>query len=153
MSDIQRQGNDFRIVNGDLAVIENSDSVVQEVVERLQSFSHEWFLDEEGLPYFDEMVGKNVNAGHIKSIIFETVIKTRGVYALEDFELLYNTDTRSTIANLTIRTVYNEVRTVSIRDFGRLETIPDSVILDTSRLPVRDFTGDVIEDASASQPT
>ena len=45
MSDIQKNGNDFEIVNGDLKVIENSQRVVQSVIERLQSFSHEWFLD------------------------------------------------------------------------------------------------------------
>ena len=151
MSDIQRNGNDFKIVNGDLAVIENSDSVVQEVIERLQSFSHEWFLDEEGLPYFDELVGKNVNIGHIKSVVMDTVVRTRGVYALEDFELLFDTETRQTIANLTIRTVYNENRTITIPQFGQLDIVPDSVILDGGRLPIRDSTGDPLEDSSALQ--
>ena len=146
---MQRQGNDFKIVRGDLSVIENSDSVIQEVLERLQSFSHEWFLDEEGLPYFDELTGKNVNIGHIKSIIFETIVRTRGVYSLEEFELSYNTDTRSAIADITIRTVYNEYRSITIPDLGRLEIIPDSIILDSSRDPIRDKSGDELEDSSA----
>ena len=149
MSDIQRNGNDFRIVNGDLAVIENSDSVKQEVIERLQSFSHEWFLDEEGLPYFDELTGKNVNVGHIKSIILDTITNTNGVYSVEEFELLYDTESRTTIANIIIRTVYNENRSISLRDFGRLEMIPESVILDGAGFAIRDSTGDPLEDSSA----
>ena len=149
MSDIQREGNDFKIVNGDLAIIENSDSVKQEVIERLQSFSHEWFLDEEGLPYFDELTGKDVNTGHLKSIILDTVTNTNGVYSVEDFELLYDTETRTVTANLIIRTVYNENMSISIRDFGRIEMIPDSIILDGSGFEIRDSTGEPLEDSTA----
>ena len=148
MSDIQKNGNDFEIVNGDLKVIENSQRVVQSVIERLQSFSHEWFLDEEGLPCFHELTGKNIDISYVKTLLFETIVQTDGVYALEDFNFLYDTENRNAIVNFTIKTVYNENRTVVLKDFGRLDIIEDSVLLDTQRGVLRDSEQAFLRDSA-----
>ena len=140
MSDIQKSGNDFQIVDGDLVVIENSHRVAQEVVERLQSFAYEWFLDEEGLPYFEALTGKNRNISYLKNIILDTVTRTNGVHSVENFNINYDTVTRQINVELSIKTVYNEVTSIVIPSFGELQSIADStIILDRTSDAVRDL--------------
>ena len=151
MSDIQRAQNDFQIVNGDLLVIENSQSVVQEVIERLQSFAFEWFLDEEGLPYFEELVGKGNNISYLKNIILDTVTRTNGVHSVEDFDITYDTITRNTNVHITIKTIYDEVKSLTLKNFGQLETLADSsIVLDIKSQPIRDIRSSLIRDIRKS---
>lgn len=121
MSDILRNKNDFALVNGDLSVIEDSQSVVQEVVERLQSFAFEWFLDNEGLPYFEELTGKIRNISYIKTIIMKFITDTRGVSELLKLDIIYNTETRTFTLDIVIKTIYNENRSIKVDNFGIID--------------------------------
>ena len=75
-------------------------------------------------------------------------MQTDGVYALEDFNFLYDTENRNAIVNFTIKTVYNENRTVVLKDFGRLDIIEDSVLLDTQRGVLRDSEQAFLRDSA-----
>ena len=146
MSDILRDGNDIQIVDGDLKVIENSQSVVQLVRERLQSFAFEWFLDEDGLPYFQDLFGKIEDVEYAKTLISSTISSTEGVASVDRLNLLFDTDTRELMVEADITTVYNEVSSVVVSQFQAF--IRPDALVDTEGRALLDFSGDVLYDLS-----
>ena len=149
MRDVKRINNDFDLLNGDLQVIENAQSVIQSVVERLQSFAFEWFLDDDGLPYFQDITGKETDVDYIRGTILSTITRTPGVASVENLELIFNTDTRRVSVNADITTAYGELETISIDDFNEISTpqLGGSVWLDSLNNPITDTRGSAITDS------
>ena len=150
MSDIQRKDNDFYIIDGDLRVIDNTQSVVQYVIEKLQSFAFEWFIDDDGLPYFEHILQKKVNINYVENLISNAIINTDGVSTLDKLELFYNDETRGTELNFTMSTIFGETVSLNLPHLGSIpipET-PENAILDFRSDAIKDFRDDNILDLS-----
>ena len=76
MSDILRKNNDFVLINGDFKLVSGDNEVSQRVLERLRSFAGEWFLDDEGLPYLQEIFAKGEGLASAHALILDAVLKT-----------------------------------------------------------------------------
>ena len=71
---------DLSVRNGKLVRAYHSDSVRENVKQRLLTVHQEWFLDLSlGLPWFTELTGKNVVLDKIKSAVARTVVGTEKV--------------------------------------------------------------------------
>ena len=78
--------------NGDLALVEDGNEVVQHVKQRLDFQQGEWFLDESiGVPWLTDILGQSFlatndpNRAFAESIIKETILSTPGVTRLVTF--------------------------------------------------------------------
>jgi len=90
-----------------IAVLYDSDAVLQTVKTRLLLHYEEWFLDlSEGLPWFTELLKHNPDFSLIESRISETIINTDGVESLENIQLAFTPTTRVLIVNFTYIDVY-----------------------------------------------
>jgi hypothetical protein len=79
---------DLDIQNGQLVLIEGQEEIKQHLEQRLRAFLGEWFLDQSiGLPYFDDILKKNVISSEVESIFINEILSTPGVVRLLSFEL------------------------------------------------------------------
>ena len=143
--DILRQNNDFFICDGDFVITDDGTSVLQEVTERLQSFSNEWFLDAEGLPYLSDIWGKSVSYQVAYALILETIAETNGVAYVEDFRITLDTETRAYMVNCTFKTIYDSAESLEL---CISQSFDISSILDTQNEEVRDTAFDALRDTS-----
>lgn len=107
--DIKKKDNDFVLVNGDFQIVEETEETAQRVKERLQSYAYEFFINDEGLPYFEEMVGKGVDANRVESYITSVVNRTYGVRQIESLEFTYDTESRDTFITSEIQTSFGSL--------------------------------------------
>lgn len=79
---------DIDIQSGQLVLIEGQEEIRQHLEQRLRTFLGEWFLDQSiGLPYFDDILKKNVIASEVESIFINEILSTPGVVRLIEFTL------------------------------------------------------------------
>ena len=122
--DIRTKDNDFVFYNGDLQIIDGFNEVAQRVKERLQSYAFEFFLNDEGLPYFEEMTGKGVDANRVESLIISVINGTYGVRSIESLNFTYDTINRHTSITAQIQTIFDQ----GIEVQAILPTISDQII-------------------------
>lgn len=79
------------------------------VVDRLNLWLGTWFANtNEGMPYFEDMLGKK-DITYIESIIRMTILETTGVESMERFECYFNINTRQLMVEAVIKTQYGTV--------------------------------------------
>ena len=100
--------------NGDMVIGHGSadylkdspECVAQAVVTRLRLLRGEWFLDlTEGTPYAPAVLGKHTK-GTYDFAIRQRVLKTEGVTEIEEYESIFDGETRALTVNIRINTVY-----------------------------------------------
>lgn len=80
--------------------------VAQAVVTRLRLLRGEWFLDlTEGTPYAPAILGKHTRATY-DFAIRQRVLETEGVTDIEEYESMFDGETRRLTVNIRINTVY-----------------------------------------------
>ena len=80
--------------------------VAQAVVTRLRLLRGEWFLDlTEGTPYAPVVLGKHTRATY-DFALRQRVLETEGVTDIEEYESIFNGETRTLTVNIRINTVY-----------------------------------------------
>ena len=83
---------DMTITNGQITRAFNSEAIAQNVRERLLTIQQEWFMDlDQGLPWFSDLLGHNIDKDKIKGYILLSIAKTPGVETVETISL-YNAD-------------------------------------------------------------
>lgn len=108
--------NDLVIENNNLVLIDGADFVKQLLKERLQTFLGEWFLDIEiGIPYFQDILKKNVSLNTIANIFKNEILQTPGVIELEKFDLDYNENTRELSLSFAVRSLDGSI-TINIEE-------------------------------------
>ena len=86
---------DIDIENGQLVMVEGQEEIRQHLEQRLRSFLGEWFLDQTiGIPYFDDILKKNVIPSEVESIFINEILSTPGVVRLLTFDLTLDKDVR-----------------------------------------------------------
>lgn len=101
MSDLlQQDTNDLAIVNNTLAIIDGLQQVKQELMQRLQTISGEWFLDTSlGLPYLTDMTQKGLALTTVAQYFRNEINACPGVLAINELDLsLDNATRRLTVA-------------------------------------------------------
>lgn len=79
---------DLVIEDSDLALVGDLDSIVQDVRLRLGFFRGEWFLDqEEGVPYYEEILVKNPNPTAVREWFRRTIAGTPGIKEVLSLDL------------------------------------------------------------------
>lgn len=98
---------DMTIGHGDADYLKDSpECVAQTVVTRLRLLRGEWFLDlTEGTPYVESVFGKHTKDTY-DFIIRQRVLETEGVTEIEEYESIYDGETRRLTVTIRINTVY-----------------------------------------------
>lgn len=98
---------DMAIGHGDADYLKDSpECVAQAVVTRLRLLRGEWFLDlTEGTPYAPAVLGKHTKATY-DFAIRQRVLETEGVTDIEEYESIFDGETRKLTVNIRINTVY-----------------------------------------------
>ena len=98
---------DMVIGHGDADYLKDTpECVVQSVVTRLRLWRGEWFLDlTEGTPYAPAVLGKHTKDSY-DFVIRQRVLETEGVTEIEEYESIFDGETRRLTVNIRINTVY-----------------------------------------------
>lgn len=94
------KNHDIYISNGNLELINGVDQIVQNIDVRLRFFLQEYFLDQTiGVPWFQEILRRNINIDQIESRLKLEILNTDGVTGIETFSVDFERFTRSLIIN------------------------------------------------------
>lgn len=110
--------NDLVFENNQLVLVDGADFVKQLLKQRLQTFIGEWFLDTSlGIPYFQEILKKQVNINAVSNIFKNEILNTPGVIEMETFELDFTEGTRHLSLTFSVRTQTGSI-TINIEELG-----------------------------------
>ena len=145
---LKEENNNFIIQNGDLVLDKGSDEVFQRIQDKLRSYEGEWFLDDEGIPYFDEALRKGGRAGDIEALISSAVSSVVGVQTVKSIELYVDTETRDLYVDLVVSTIYGDTFRMreGLTTSSSSGVVSDSSLLDLVGNEILDLQGEPIQD-------
>jgi hypothetical protein len=99
------------IGHGEADYLQDSpECVAQAVATRLRLLRGEWFLDlSEGTPYAPAVLGKHTRESY-DFAIRRRILETEGVTDIEEYESVFDGETRKLTVNAAINTVYGPAR-------------------------------------------
>lgn len=90
--------------------IDSAEVVAQSVLTRLRMWLREWYLDtNDGTPYYQQVLGKHTQTEAVQAI-YRRIRETAGVNRITEFSTAFDPDTRRLRIEVTLDTVYGEVR-------------------------------------------
>lgn len=102
--------HDLIIVDGDLVITSGTHLILQNLKMRISTFYGEWFLDTSvGIRYFEDILVKNPNLAQIQGLIKSTILDTKGVNKILEFNIDYNARARTATINFLVDTIYGIV--------------------------------------------
>ena len=97
---------EWDVVGGDLNLIEGPDEISQIASQRLRFFFGEWFLDtSRGIPYFEEILKKRVNASRIDGEFIEQLTNVPGVTLVEQYDAVFDPGARTLTVTAQLQTI------------------------------------------------
>jgi len=97
--------NDLVVENNELVLIDGVDLIRQLLIQRLQTFLGEWFLDTSlGIPYYQDILKKTAVVSTISNILKDEILDTTGVLELQTFELDFTESSRELSLEFSVRT-------------------------------------------------
>ena len=152
MSDLLRRNNDFTLVNGDFAIADRDTEALQRLIERLQSFQGEWFLDSEGIPYLGAVLGQKSRLAEIRSLLLAAAAATPGVASIERFDITIDTETRRASIDIVALGVTGNLLQARVTPGVISGDVPradlSGALLDALSSPLRDSLNSPLRDAS-----
>jgi hypothetical protein len=112
MIDLMSQGikNDLVIQDGDLVLVDGADQIQQAIIENLQTFFGEWFLNTTiGVPYFQVIFVKVPNLDLIQLTLTNIILSTPGVAQLNSFSLDYTNSNRTLSITFEAKTTNGQI--------------------------------------------
>lgn len=104
------ENHDLAIVDYDLALTGESQITAQRIKQRLVVFRGEWFLDNDlGLPYFDEILGKNKSTSRIEAIYINAIQEIEEVAEILALSVTQDTQSRILTVNFRVRDIYDNI--------------------------------------------
>lgn len=98
------QNNDVIIRNNDLVLVDGLEETRQRVIQRLQLFFGEWFLDRRrGVPHIQEIRKKSVQESTVTALLKREILAVEGVAELLKFEIDFSPATRTITVETVIR--------------------------------------------------
>lgn len=100
----------FVAADGQLATVRDAEAVGQHVRQRLKTFTGEWFLDTAaGVPWLDEILGKQYDPALAESVTKAEVLDTEGVTSIESFAVRFTRASRGLIIDsIEVRSEYDD---------------------------------------------
>jgi hypothetical protein len=100
--------------DGNLDMVTDAEAVGQHARQRTMTFFGEWFLDTTcGVPWLEQIMGRQFDAALAESVIKKELIETDGVTGIEAFSLSYSRTVRGiNVTRATLATEYDEEATV-----------------------------------------
>lgn len=97
--------HDLDITSGDFTLTETeSESLRQRLVIKLLTFQGEWFLNQnEGIPYYQSILGKNRAKETIDTIFKTAILNTPDVISLDSFQSSIDNRTRAYSLSFRVR--------------------------------------------------
>lgn len=107
---------DLLISNFDLSVTDSSsESLAQRLSIKLKFFKGEWFLNLGfGIPYYQDILKKNVSQALVDSILKEQILSTPGVVQLTSYSSDFNQSLR--IYTVTFKVTNTEGETITLTE-------------------------------------
>ena len=115
--DLLEQGkvSDLAILNYDLALTQDGQITAQKVKQALTTFKGEWFLDEsEGMPYIQEIFGKNPDLNRIKSLYIRAIQSVAEVTEILELDLTEDKQSRTLSVDMKLRDLGGNIVEVSL---------------------------------------
>lgn len=90
---------DLLVINGDLVLTSDAPNapqgatnpVLQDVLQRINFFLGEWFLDNtQGVPWFQQILVKNPDQAKIDALILNTILGTPGILTVTSYSFTPN---------------------------------------------------------------
>lgn len=101
--------------NGDIVTsgtifISGKDEIAQTIKTRLRLFLGEYFRDiTDGTPWFEQILGKNVNVNAREAALRNRIVNTKGVVRLLSFNADFDNDSKTYTVSCNVLTTYGEL--------------------------------------------
>lgn len=107
--------NDIYVyAQGNIATARNLEALKQKIKQRLKLFYSEWFLDTtRGVPYFQNILGEDINQSLAAQIITTEIQKEPDVTGVENVNFGLNDSTRKFTYLANVQSVYGEIQVVN----------------------------------------
>jgi hypothetical protein len=105
---------DFKLdADGDLVVpiqfVSGLEAVAQGIRVRLKLFRGEWFLNlDEGVPYFEDLLGRKFDRARAREIIRTELLKSPGVVEITSLTADFDGQTRALSVDWAVRTEFGD---------------------------------------------
>ena len=111
---IDPTSGDLAIVGTELAIVEGSDAVAQEVQTRLRWWLGGWFLDlSQGVPYLQEILRKGVTEAIVREILREQIELVPDVQSIDLIDVAIDRVTREATVSLELTSVDDEAVSIA----------------------------------------
>ncbi len=102
-----------------LKIVDGREEIRQIILANLETFEGEWFLDTTiGVPWFSEILQKNISLNKVDGIIIGVISSSRGVVSLLSYESSVDAKARTYSMEFVAQTAYgilnfNEILNIS----------------------------------------
>ena len=81
---VDENNDTFLDQNGNVAIVDNDESLRQRLIQRLKTFLGEWFIDETiGVPYFQQILQSGIDINIVSNIITNEILKENEVIQVQ----------------------------------------------------------------------
>jgi hypothetical protein len=102
--------DDLKVSGGDLSVVDGLNAIRQDLIQSLQLFEKEWFLDlQAGLPYWDQIFEKGADTAILKRLYQDVIEARRGVKLVKELNLRIDQSTRTLYVDFVVDTDLGEL--------------------------------------------
>jgi len=116
--------SDLVLENYDFALVDDNERVRQQLHIRLLTFQGEWYLNTNfGVPYFENILGKQIDRALIESVIKAEIMKVADVLEITSFEMEIDASVRSLTVEFSVMTTFGVLDTTELLSVSPL-TIP-----------------------------
>lgn len=97
--------------NGNFATVSELEALRQKILQRLRLFLGEWFLDTtRGVPYFQNILGENVNPSIATQILTNEIAKEDEITAVKNVQYTFDRITRNFTYSATVSSVWGSTQ-------------------------------------------
>ena len=116
--------SDLVLENYDFALVDGNERVRQQMHIHLLTFQGEWYLNTNfGVPYFENVLGKQIDRALIESVIKAEIMKVADVLEITSFEMEIDASVRSLTVEFSVMTTFGVLDTTELLSVSPL-TIP-----------------------------
>ena len=100
--------------SGDISIpvqtVDGIESVRQRVVQRLQMFRGEYYLDtRQGVPYIDDILKHQYDENLARRVVTDAILSVEDVVSVSDVALNFNADTRTLSWTSNVQTIFGGI--------------------------------------------
>ena len=109
------ENHDIVLENFDLALTDQKTITTQKIKQTLLLFQGEWFLNEEaGMPYFDEILGKQNSISRIKTLYTRAIEEIEEVEKILSLNIELASKERGLKIDVEVLDIYNNLISINL---------------------------------------